>query len=157
MHLFLFLRVSYRFLYLISITITVSSQRALTLLCRLKTSLRSYYYSYVVEFVRLHWSSCISISTWRCEPAALMARWVHDMGEDKAAFMTYSGRRLHTLRGSIYLLISNQGIWALLIPCGIYLSRQELSGEEACAVKVLLTKLKHSYLRISLAEIAYRG
>lgn len=54
MHLFLFLRVSYRFLYLISITITVSSQRALTLLCRLKTSLRSYYYSYVVDFVRLH-------------------------------------------------------------------------------------------------------
>lgn len=51
------------------------------------------------------------ISTWRCEPARLMAQWVNETVEDKAAFMAYARSRLHTysLRGSFHLLISPSG------------------------------------------------
>lgn len=78
--------------------------------------------------------SRVLISTWKCEPARLMALWVNKTEEDKAAFMAYACSRLHTysLKGSFHLLISHQGISARLIPLGIYFSRQEASGKPAC-------------------------
>lgn len=99
--------------------------------------------------------SCFFVAQSQPGGVSLPGKWPSGLmkQEDKAAF------RLHTysLRGSFRLLISHQGIWAHLIPPGIYFSRQEASGKAACADAQSTFDQTWTFLSAHLAGLRYRS